>query len=120
MDAPKCKFCGVKEWRHVCGTNGSGVDKRILGNGRDPARGVREVRSVLVGEVEGRVDLGKDSTKVQEASLSPTKVPEKSSSPKPLDAHQRWSRNAYNAYQKELMKVRRAIASGRAEPWPRA
>ena len=19
MDAPKCKFCGVSEWRHICG-----------------------------------------------------------------------------------------------------
>lgn len=34
-------------------------------------------------------------------------------------AKQRWSREAYNAYQRFLMQARRAVAAGRACAWPR-
>lgn len=36
MEAPKCKFCGVVEWRHVCG----GLAGIVRGQRKAPARSV--------------------------------------------------------------------------------
>lgn len=37
------------------------------------------------------------------------------SNAEPSEKHQRWSRENYNAYQREYMKVYRAVKAGRAE-----
>ena len=90
MEAPKCRFCGKKEWRHRCAT--------VKGSG-----GVLQKERAAVGSVDSWVvqEVRKDSPEVAGRTLN------------------RRGREAYNAYQRLYMMARRAIASGKACPWPK-
>jgi len=59
MEAPKCSYCGKKEWRHVC----SGVSLEVGGL---QYRG-REVRDDLSGEVSEPSKAGKSKIAVDKA-----------------------------------------------------
>ena len=90
MEAPKCPFCGEREWRHVCG-QGSNVASK-------PAKAV--VERTRSSNFPGRVR--------QEDAVVVRK-----------DKKQGWSRKAYNAYQRVYLMTWRAVRAGRADWWPR-
>ena len=77
MEAPKCKFCGKVEWRHICG----GLAERVKGKiSQKPKTGP------VVGPVVSRGTVGKFDRV---------------------------------SYQREYVKVWRAVKAGRADWWPR-
>lgn len=95
MKPVRCKSCGVAEWRHVCASNKSyAASKRRVNE--DKGAGLSGVKKAAEG---GKA--GGDAGVLQPEVCKGTK--------------QRWSRQAYNAYMRVYMAVRR----GRAEWWPR-
>ena len=90
MDAPKCKFCGVVEWRHICSGLASGLASKLATNGAtNTATNAKKDATNIGRRVHTNVTLN------------------------------RRDRADYNAYQKMYMAVRRAVKSGRADPWPK-
>ena len=100
MKAPRCRVCGVEGWRHVCGATNAVANAT---NAATNKKVVATNRSQGALEVSGLHE--------------PTKV---GSNPAPATrTANRRARVDYNAYQRVLMQLRRALATGRAERWPR-
>ena len=87
MEAPKCPFCGVKEWRHVCGRIAGGDVKKGFGEG-----GAGSGKGADTWGVSGEV---------------PQKQEGKTGVDSPKSGNGR-SRETYNAYMREYMKRRRS------------
>jgi len=94
MKPPLCKFCGVAEWRHVCASN-KGIASNNASN-RNRARGSSAYATeVSEGIVDWREADAAGVSKVGESAVLGSA------------RKQRWSREAYNAYQREYMRKRR-------------
>lgn len=81
MKPPKCKACGVEEWRHVCGGASNAASNK------SKAASNRTVQQEAVSAIE--------------SPAAPVSVAG-------AGAKQRWSREAYNAYQRDWMRTERA------------
>ena len=99
MDAPKCMICGVIEWRHVCsGSAGKPKPKsKKTGRSERPRIDERQAVNIPVPPVS--------------AALAPV-------STIPVSTSRAGDRHSLG-YQRDLMRARRAVKSGRAEPYPR-
>jgi len=78
MQAPMCKACGKREWKHVCSTATNTATNKPV-----PA-----------------------TNTCAPATNSAT------------NAHQRWGREKYNAYQREYMRAWRALRVGWVKGMP--
>lgn len=99
LKPPKCSFCSVVEWRHVCGAS----NKEANASNTDVRRKGRSLAKDFGISASG-VDAGKHQNDSRGA---------RDANPK-----QRWSRDAYNAYQRDLMRKRRSEAKARARLHP--
>ena len=95
MDAPKCKFCGVSEWRHVCG--------QIVDRGYSGGR-------VVVGS-QGRHKARKDERERDQ----PQSLPDAPATAFDRKAYQRAYMRGYRKRQALMLETAKAIWEGRAE-----
>lgn len=95
MDAPKCRFCGKTEWRHKCG----GLDEN----------NVQRINRAKPKELVARRRLREGGAGGLAVPTVPVDLERKEPSRK-----QRWAKESYNAYQREYMRVWRAVRGGRA------
>ena len=115
MKPAVCRICGKAEWRHICaGASNAASNKESHASNREATGGVTSMVQVAwtgheadqLSEDTGRIakqhssDIGEIDSRAQKTK-------------------QRWSRKSYNAYQRTLMQLRRALVSGRACNWPR-
>ena len=90
MKPPKCKFCGVMEWRHICASN-SASNIEVASNNASNAKDLdRRAEAVSIKEGVSGISGGVETNKG-------------------VARKQRWSREAYNAYQREYMRRRRHV-----------
>ena len=94
MKPPKCPFCSVSEWRHICGgaTNKSATNRIATNKGATNAVSLDE-RARPAEKVAAPFDKAVEG--IAEAKLGKTR--------------NRRSREAYNAYQREYMRKRRGL-----------
>ena len=119
MEAPKCKFCGKVEWRHVCGgaTNiATNTERLTANNRRKDATNARSGKPVKTssrnrhGGSEGTVRESSGEVRSDPVSGEIIQTVRKrdsklgNSNDRTLN---RRDRKAYNAYQREYMSGRR-------------
>lgn len=97
MEAPKCKFCGVAEWRHICGQTAGDVKRSVA------RRPVVSAASV-------------DGVRPQNPIVG---VPEKEGSGFDRRAYQKAYMRVYRRKQSLVIQTAEALLGGVAERWPR-
>ena len=96
MKPPKCRLCGVEEWRHVCA-------------------GVVSAASRVTQKAVERAAVKPD--------VKPEVKPPAADAVQSSGLTRQWRERdpeAYRKYMREYMATQRAIAAGRALRWPRA
>jgi len=119
MEAPKCKSCGKREWRHVCGIDGDRVHERDVGPGdssgvskrrqlgRDPDERVSVDGNAVSGKVRGARPK-KAETRVEQGVAKGSQ--DRACQPATEDGKGLVVGFDRNAYQREYMRKRRAAA----------
>ena len=102
MKPPKCRVCGLEEWRHVC-VRPAVLASNTASNKTESvaAKGVASAsnkKRTCGGAKVGRGTAGHAGGVSGGGESAVLGTPRK----------QRWSRDAYNAYQRDLMRARRA------------
>lgn len=88
MKPPKCGLCGEMEWRHVCASNRNASNNVLAKTDRQTVK-----------------QMAKDAC---DQAVVPAPAVRAHAYAEPGMAKQRWAREAYNAYQREYMRKRRA------------
>lgn len=102
MKPPKCRLCGHEHWLsepHIFASNTESASN----GASNKASGVTRKKVVAVP-----VSAGDASTVKRPASGVAVRAAQSSADARP--SKQRWNREAYNAYQREYMRKRRAGA----------
>jgi hypothetical protein len=101
--------CGKKYWpnqawqHNGCASNQSMANPSLIKTYASNKEGI--AGPIVCREEVGAIDLGRDGRSGVDGRPALTK---QGDLPNPVNRKQRWSRESYNAYQREYMKKRRA------------
>ena len=90
MTPPKCRVCGLSEWRHVCARPVSSPSPSRASASNLASNGASNSAKSSAAKGVGAAVVRKAAKAIE-------------------GMKQRWAREDYNAYQRELMRRRRAV-----------